>query len=241
VNTADLERFLAASPGNRHQRTYILRGFFGWAKHRKLVLTDPAASLRLGSQPAFTGDVMNISAQRALFRRWTSHAAHPHERLAGLLALLHGASSSQIRNLTIADTDPARRTLNLAGRPFPAPLDPVSWAALEDCLRHREALRTLNPHVVVTRATRTSDSPADQSYLTRTLRPAGTTPSLCRQTRISQLVTDLDPKLAATALGMQGTGLIRYLADNVDRDRLERTPGVSRQPTRAPQAPPCTR
>ncbi|MDQ2873834.1 MAG: integrase [Actinomycetota bacterium] len=240
VITADLEGFLGGSSGNRHQRTYILRGFFGWAKRRKLILIDPAASLRLGSQPAFTGNLMDISAQRALFRRWASHAAHPHERLAGLLALLHGASSSQIRSLTISDTDPPRRTLNLSGRPFPTPLDPVSWAALEDCLRHREVLRTLNPHVIVTRATRTSDSPAHQSYLTRALRPAGTTPSLCRQTRISQLVTDLDPKLAATALGMQGTGLIRYLADNIDRDRLDRTPAARPQPTRALQVPPCT-
>jgi hypothetical protein len=183
---------------------------------------------------------MDTSAQRAAFRRWAGRAAHPHERLTGLLALLHGASNAQIRGLAIGDADPARRTLNLAGRPFPTPLDPVSWAALEDCLRHRDALRTLNPHVIVTGATRTGDGPAHQTYLTRALRHAGTTPSLCRQTRISQLVTDLDPKLAAAALGMQGTGLIRYLADNVDRDRLERTPSIGRPRTRALQAPPCT-
>jgi len=116
----------------------------------------------------------------------------------------------------------------------------VSWAALQDCLRHRADLRTLNPHVIVTRATRTGDSPAHQTYLTRVLRPSGTTPSLCRQTRIAQLVTDLDPKLAATALGMQDSGLVRYLAGNVDSDRLERTPGIGRQPTRALQVLPCT-
>ncbi|MGO9079996.1 MAG: hypothetical protein ACLQDY_13275 [Streptosporangiaceae bacterium] len=154
--------------------------------------------------------------------------------------MLHAASSAQIRGLTIGDADHAQRTLSLAGRPFPAPLDPVSWAALGDCLRHREALRTLNPHVIVTMATRTGDSPAHQSYLTRILRHAGTTPALCRQTRVSQLVTDLDPKLAATALGMCDAGLVRYLAGNVDSDRLERTPGIGRQPTRALQAPPCT-
>jgi hypothetical protein len=153
--------------------------------------------------------------------------------------LLHGASSAQIRGLTTGDADPAQRTLNLAGRPFPVPLDPMSWAALEDCLRHRTDLRTLNPHVIVTRATRTGDSPAHQSYLTRILRPAGTTPSPCRQTRIAQLVTDLDPKLAATALGMQDSGLLRYLADNVDRDRLARTARTG-QRTRALQVLPRT-
>ena len=132
-------------------------------------------------------------------------------------------------------TDDATRALNHGLWPFPPPP-----AALQDCLRHRADLRTLNPHVIVTRATRTGDSPAHQSYLTRVLRTSGTTPSLCRETRIAQLVTDLDPKLAATALGMQDSGLVRYLADNVDSDRLERTPGIGRQPTRALQAPPCT-
>ena len=77
--------------------------------------------------------------------------------------------------------------------------------------------------MIVTKATRTGDAPADGSYLTRRLAPAGTTPSACRQTRIAQLVNDLDPKLTAAALGMQDTGLVRYLADNVDRDRLQRT------------------
>ena len=39
---------------------------------------------------------------------------------------------------------------------------------------------------------------------------------------------------------MRDAGLIRYLADKLDSDRLERTPGIGRQPTRALQAPPCT-
>jgi hypothetical protein len=121
VTTADLEGFPGHSPGNRHQRTYVLRGFLGWAKHRKLILTDPATALRPGSQPAFTGTVLDAAAQRALFRRWTGSTAHPHERLAGLLALPHAASSAQIRGLTIGDADHAQRTLSLAGRPFPAP------------------------------------------------------------------------------------------------------------------------
>jgi hypothetical protein len=134
VTTTDLEGFLGDSPSNRHQRTYVLRGFSGWAKRRKLILTDPAAALRLDSQPAFNGSVLDATAQRALFGRWTGHAAHPHERLIGLLALLHAASNTQVRSLTISD-----------------------------------------------------------------------------------------PKLVAAALGMRDSGLVRYLAGNVDYDRLERT------------------
>jgi hypothetical protein len=223
VTTTDLEDFLARRPRSRHQDTYVLRRYFAWARRRKLVLTDPARPLRLGAQPAFTGTVLDTSTQRTLLRRWTSPATHPHERLTGLLALLHAASSAQIRGLTVAGADDRHRTLALAGRPFPTPADPATWAAVQACLAHRDRLATLNPHVIVTNATRTGDAPADGSYLTRRLAPAGTTPSACRQTRIAQLVNDLDPKLTAAALGMRDSGLVRYLAGNVTCDRLQRT------------------
>jgi hypothetical protein len=212
VSTTALEDFLASRPRNRHQDTYVLRRYFAWAR-----------PLRLGAQPGFTGTVLDISTQRALLRRWTSPATHPHERLAGLLALLHAASSAQIRGLTAGGVDDRHRTLALAGRSFPTPADPATWAAAQASLAHRDQLATLNPHVIVTNATRTGDAPADGSYLTRRLAPARTTPSACRQTRIAQLANDLDPKLTAAALGMRDSGLVRYLADNVARDRLQRT------------------
>ena len=222
VTTADLEGFLAGRARNRHQETYILRRYFAWARQRKLILIDPARPLRLGPQPGFTGTVLDTGAQRSLMRRWTSDATHPHERLAGLLALLHAASSAEIRSLAVTGADYRKRTIMLPGRPFPVPADPATWDAIQACLRHRDQLATLNPHVIVTKATRTGDAPADSSYLTRRLAPAGVTPSACRQTRIAQLVNDLDPKLTAAALGMQDSGLVRYLADNVDKDRLQR-------------------
>ena len=224
VTTADLEGFLAGRARNRHQDTYVLRRYFAWARQRKLILIDPARPLRLGPQPGFTGTVLDAGTQRTLLSRWTSDGTHPHERLAGLLALLHAASSAEIRSLAVTGVDDRKRTITLPGRPFPAPADPATWDAVQACLRHRDQLATLNPHVIVTKATRTSDAPADGSYLTRRLAPAGVTPSACRQTRIAQLVNDLDPKLTAAALGMQDSGLVRYLADNVDKDRLQRTP-----------------
>ena len=222
VTANDLDGFLAARPRSRHQDTYVLRRYFAWARQRKLILIDPARPLRPGAQPAFTGTVLDTATQRELLRRWTSPDAHPHERLAGLLALLHAASSTEIRALAAAGTDDRNRTITLPGRPFPVPADPATWDAVKACLRHRDHLATLNPHMIVTKATRTGNAPADGSYLTRRLAPAGVTPSACRQTRIAQLVNDLDPKLTAAALGMRDSGLVRYLADNVDKDRLHR-------------------
>ena len=171
VATADLEAFLARTPAARHQRTYVLRRFFAWAKGRKLILTDPTRGLSLGAQPAFTGTVLDINAQRALFLRWTSDTTPDHERLVGLLALLHAASNAEIRGLRVVDIDATRRTVALAGRPFPTPLDPPTWTALHRCLTGRETAHTLNPHVIVTRATSGRDTAADSSYLTRPLAP----------------------------------------------------------------------
>ena len=222
VTTADLEDFLARKPTSRHQHTYVLRRFFSWARRNKIILTNPAGPLRLGAQPGFTGTVLDLAQQRTLFRRWTDDHTHPHERLTGLLALLHGATNSQIRSLTVSAVDPSGRTIHLARRPFPTPLDPATWAALTSCLDHRDQLGTLNPHLIVTGITRTRDDSADRSYLTRALAASATTPSACRQTRIAQLVNDLDAKLTAAALGMHDSGLVRYLADNVDQDRLNR-------------------
>jgi hypothetical protein len=73
--------------------------------------------------------------------------------LIGLLSLLHGATNSQIRTLTASAADPAGRTVHVSGRPLPTPLDPATWAALTGCLAHRDQLRTLNPHVIVSGTT----------------------------------------------------------------------------------------
>jgi hypothetical protein len=224
VTTADLEGYLAGRARNRHQETYVLRRYLAWARQRKLILIDPARPLRPGPQPGFTGTVLDTGAQRSLLSRWTSDGTHPHERLAALPALLHAASSAEIRGLAAAGTDDRNRTITLPGRPFPVPADPATWDAAKACLRHRDQLATLNPHMIVTKATRTGNAPADGSYLTRRLAPAGVTPSAGRQTRIAQLVNDLDPKLTASALGIRDSGLVRYLADNVDKDRLQRLP-----------------
>jgi len=110
---------------------------------------------------------------------------------------------------------------------------------VQACLRLHEDLHTLNPHLIVTGVTRTRDAAADSSYLSRKLEASGTTPATCRQTRLAHLVTSLDPKLAAAALGMNGGGLVRYLDDNIARTASTRERDA-RDPTRAQQVAPCT-
>jgi len=158
---------------------------------------------------------------RVLFRRWTTDTtAHPHEALLGMLALLHGASSQEVRLLRCEDIDEAERTVRLGRRPTPVPLDPASWSAVQRCLAHRESQRTENPHVVVTRATKARKSPASTAYFSHLLDPGGIPPRTVRCTRLAELVNTLDPKLVAAAFGMNPESVMFYLTDHVDDLRL---------------------
>jgi hypothetical protein len=54
----------------------------------------------------FTGPTLVLDKQRELFRRWTTGGdTHPHEALLGILALLHGASSDEVRHMRVNDID----------------------------------------------------------------------------------------------------------------------------------------
>ena len=80
----------------------------------------PPADLTAAAPRGFTGQTIALDQQRDLFRRWTtSPDAHPHEALLGILALLHGASSSEVRHLHVSDVDAGGR--NGPARQAPAP------------------------------------------------------------------------------------------------------------------------
>lgn len=102
----------------------------------------------------------------------TGHAA-PHQSLVGILALLHGASSREVRLLTCRDVDPIRQTVRLGERPHPVPMDPASWTIVQRCLAHRASWRTANPHVIVTKGTKAGRSPASVAYLSHVLDDCG--------------------------------------------------------------------
>jgi hypothetical protein len=113
------------------------------------------------------------------------------------------------------------RTIHLGLRPAPTPLDPASWAALRDCLDHRAVLGTANPHVLITKQTKSTRQPASAYYLSHVLDPAGVRPRLLRSTRLAELVTTMDPKLVSAAFGMRPEGVLIYRAGHVDAGRLE--------------------
>ena len=132
VDIADIEAFLAELPKNRARRLAVLRQFFRFARSRRLLLVDPTHGVSVKRHKGFRGRTLTIAQQRAVFRRWSANpAAHPHEALVGLLAILHGASSGEVRGLRVDHIDATDRSIRLGKRPHPVPLDPVSWTALQ--------------------------------------------------------------------------------------------------------------
>lgn len=217
----DIEAFLITLPKARKRRLTVLRQFFRFARAQKIILADPARDLTATASRGFTGQTIALDQQRALFRRWTTDlGAHPHEALLGILALLHGASSSEVRHLQVSDADADARTIRLGKRPHPVPLDPASWQVLRRCLAHRDGRRTANPHVVVTKGTKAGRAAASTAYMSHVLDPCGVPPRMLRCTRLADLVNTMDPKLVAAAFGMHPEGVMIYLADHVDAGRL---------------------
>jgi len=227
VEVADLEAFLAQLPNARRRRLTVLRQFFGFARTQHLVLVDPTSGLSATGSGGFTGTTVGLDQQRRLFHRWTSDpTVHPHEALLGVLALLHAASSREVRLLQLTDIDPAARTIRLGTRPHPVPLDPASWTVLQRCIAHRQELRTDNPYVLVTRATKARRTPASIAYLSHLLDPAGVPPRMLRCTRLADLVNTMDAKLVAAAFGMDPEGVMLYLADHVQDSLLSSNSGA---------------
>ncbi|MEU2957160.1 integrase [Streptomyces xanthochromogenes] len=217
----DLEAFLAGTLKARKRRLVVLGQFFRFARSRKIVLIDPAQGLTARGPSGFTGATLTLDQQRVLFRRWTTDpAVHPHEALLGMFALLHGASSREVKMLQSHALDFRARTARLGARPHPVPLDPASWAVLERCLVHREGQRTDNPHVMVTRQTKSGRGPASTAYVSHVLDACGFPPRMIRCTRLLDLVNTMDPKLVAAAFGMDPEATMIYLADHVDPGRL---------------------
>jgi hypothetical protein len=227
VDVHDVEAFLATAPKNQPRNLTVLRQFFRFARRRHTILVDPTDGLQRRQSKGFRGRTLTRVQQRELFRRWTTDSdAHPHEALVGLLSLLHGASSQEVRLMTCADIDNDLRTIRLGARPHPVPLDPATWAALQRCLRHRAQWPTANQHVIVTKGTKAGRAASSTAYLSHVLDPCGYSPKMIRNTRLLDLVNTMDAKLVAAAFGMTPEATMIYLADRIDDTRLSDSPSA---------------
>ena len=212
VASSDIETFVTFSPS---ARLASCRAFFAFAKRRRLILVDPTSGITRMSPRGFAGRVLNTDQQRQLMRRWMRTDLDPRERAVGLLSLIHAASGSELRHLQSTDIELATGTLTLGRRPHRLPLDPLSASALDDLIQGREAMKTSNPHAIVTKVTRAHLTPCSPHFMTHVLDRANVVPSLLRQTRLADMAHQLDPRLVSAAFGITEGAALHYVTDAV--------------------------
>jgi hypothetical protein len=83
-----------------------------------------------------------------------------------------------------------------------------------------DASNQVNPHVIVTKATKAGRGPASVAYFSHVLDDCGFGSRMIRCTRLTDLVNAMDPKLVAAAFGMTPAATMIYLVDCIDPTRL---------------------
>ncbi|MFI2315168.1 hypothetical protein [Streptomyces sp. CB00072] len=171
------------------------------------ILHNPTEPITALQQRGFHGPTLTAGRQRTLYERWTTnYEIHPHEAFIGLAARLHAATITELRQLTSADIAPDRQSVRFRGRSVHLPLDSATWTALQRCQEHRSRLGTDNPHLLVTRLTRTDHGPAGAAHIRDSLAPVG----LLRSTRLLALADELDAKILTVSLEMSYAGVAHY-------------------------------
>ncbi len=216
VTRSQVESFLALNDAGTTSATNLtyLRQFFGWARRRRLVLVDPTAGLHRDSKPVFTGPILSLETQQALFRRWTTDPdVHPYEALIGLLCLLHALRRSEIATIRVDDI--TEGSLALQSRRGDLSLDPVTQTAIDVAVAHQRSLGTHNPHLFVSSFNVASSRPVRGDYITQiVMAGSGQSPRTLRATRLAALVDDLDAISVGNAVGLDPKNALYYLGDS---------------------------
>ncbi|MFI6007012.1 hypothetical protein ACIA98_42980 [Streptomyces sp. NPDC051366] len=105
---------------------------------------------------------------------------------------------------TLVHISTASRTVRFPERSVDLALDDATWRALEDCLAHRRALHTDNPHVLVTRLVRVATGPVGAAHIRESF------PRVLRFAWLLILADELDVKQLTVALGMSYSGTAHY-------------------------------
>lgn len=224
VSTCHIEAFVSAVPRTRTIQLSAMRAFYRWALRQRFVIVDPTAAIKIVFFHPHTPIVLSDDLAKGLFRRWTTDLdVHPHESFIGLMTMLHGASSNELRTLTIGRIDLRARSVRLGTRPGWTVLDPFCWAAIERVLSyHQKRVGALNTHILASGWVRTHTGPPCQSALTKHFGALGLGVTLrnLRSAHLVSFVEDYDVALVAAAHAMIPKGALYYRSDRIDNSRI---------------------
>ena len=223
VSTADIEAFVSNVASTRTAQLDAMRAFYRWARKHRRVLADPASSIKVMRNHAHVDVVISRSLAQSLVRRWTTNLdVHPHEAFIGLMTMLHGASTTELRHSKISDVNVGDRSIQLGSRPGPTVLDPYCWAALERVVTiHEKHVAVVNQHLLASGHVKTHTGPPSQSTMSERLHGGrlGVNSRTLRSAHLGRFVEGFDPVLVAAAHGITAKAALYYQGDRIDTSR----------------------
>jgi len=85
---------------------FRLQKFCRYAQGRRLIFTYPTAAVQAPQSMALRGPALLAERQRQVFRRWSTDPRGASARgFVGVAALLQGATTQDLEDLTDADID----------------------------------------------------------------------------------------------------------------------------------------
>jgi len=187
----------------------LLRQFLRELKARRRIFSNPLAGLRAPREPDVRQRPLEDGEFAEWIRRFSDADADPVLRLAGLLAVLHGLSQSEICALQLRDLDRRQRTLRLVRRGLTIQLDPLTLDAVAAYLAVRPD-PTGNRHLLVTTHTRLGLAPASCGFIDARFTAAGLKTRPVRQHLIRQLVAEDGSLVAARYFGLSVDQVSRH-------------------------------
>ncbi|WP_037972935.1 hypothetical protein [Streptosporangium amethystogenes] len=209
VTRDDVVAALDALTGSRRSNLLAsLRSLFAFAKKTGKIFRNPTRGIRVGQRPY--GLAQRLSQDDV--DRAAKAAINPAARLVLMLAAVHAARTSAIRNLLLDDLDLGNRRLTIAGRP--RPIDEFSHQILLEWLDYRRTRwpNTANPHLLINQMSAHGVGPVSTIYFTKKLRGQAATLERLRVDRQLEeaLIHGPDPLHLAAVFGLDPKTAIRY-------------------------------
>ena len=188
----------------------LLRQLLRELKARRRIFSNPLAGLRAPRAPDVRQRPLEDGELAEWIRRFSDVGTDPVLRLAGLLAVLHGLSQSELCAVQLRDLDRRQRTLRLVRRGLTIQLDPLTLDAVAAYLAVRPE-PTGNRHLFVTTHTRLGLTPASSGFIDARFRSVGLQTRALRQHLIRELVAEDGSLIAARYFGMSVEQVSRHM------------------------------
>jgi hypothetical protein len=209
ITRSDIQSALAPMRGNERNHTlHVLRSLFRFCRREKLIFRNPTVGIKPADEPRRQPLPIGPDAYEAL----AAAAVTVEQQLILALVVVHAATRTGLRELTVDDIDVAGRRITIGEHP--RPLDDLTHRLL---LRHLDDRRqrwpqTTNRHVFISQSTAYGTGPASIYWLHTRVQDLNVTPGRLRIDRQldEALISGGDALRVASVFGITEQTAVRY-------------------------------